>query len=124
MSLRTAIVALSVLVLAGAAQIHSVAAADPAATVAPTGPADPAANRKATESYNAGLRANPEFRNNREHLECDLIESLDLRAQCLASFDQPAPMLPKPAPETAAPADLDHPTVTITNGPRRDPGDE
>ena len=122
--MRTAIAALSVLVLAGAAQIHPAAAADPAGPAASLGPADPAANRTATESYNAGLRANPAFRNNREHLECDPIESLDLRAQCLASFDQPAPMLPKPAPQTAAPADLEHPTVTITNGPRRDPGDE
>jgi hypothetical protein len=123
MTLRTAIVALSILVLTGAAQTQPAAAADPAPD-AVTSPADPAANRKATESYNAGLRVNPAFRNNREHLECDPIESLDLRAQCLASFDQPAATLPKPAPETVAPADLDHPTVTITNGPRRDPGDE
>jgi len=124
MIIRTAIIALSVLILAGAVQGRPAAAADPAAAIGQAAPADPAANRKATASYDAGLRTNPAFRGNREHLECDPIESLDLRAQCLASFDQPAPMPAKPATETAAPADLEHPTVTITNGPRRDPGDE
>jgi hypothetical protein len=124
MSMRAAIVVLSALVLAGAAQLRPAAAADLAPAVAPTAPADPAANRKASAAYDVGLGNNPAFRDNREHKECDPIESLDLRAQCLASFDQPVPTPPKPAAETMAPPDLEHPTVTITNGPRRDPGDE
>src|SRR5271156_5088818 len=109
-------VALAALILASAAPGRPAAAADPGVV------ADPAANRNASAAYNAGLRTNPSFRDNREHLECDPIQSLDLRAQCIASFEQPAPP-PKPAAAPPPPDDPDHPTVTITNGPVHDPGD-
>jgi hypothetical protein len=118
MTMRYAMMALAALVVASAAPGRPVAAADPVVV------ADPAANRKASTEYNAGLRNNPAFRDNREHLECDPIQSLDLRAQCIASFEQPALPPPKPAAETPPPDDPEHPTVTITNGPVHDPGDE
>src|SRR5271170_1738830 len=109
MTMRTAVIALSVLALVGTAKDRPAAAADPGA------------NRKASAAYDAGLRNNPAFRGNREQLECDPIDSLDLRAQCLASFDAaPAPVGPAPsnaADDPSAAADFLHPKITVTNGP-------
>ena len=86
--------------------------------------ADPVANRKASANYDAVVHDNSAFRANREHAECDSIQSLDLRAQCVASFDRPAPIRPTGI-DTAPPReDLEHPLVTITNGPVRNPDDD
>jgi hypothetical protein len=99
----------------------TLAAEAPAGTAAA---ADPAANRKSSANYEAVVRGSPGFRANREHVECDGIESLDLKAQCIASFDRPAAIRPA-APDNAPPAtDLMHPRVTITNGPVRNPDDD
>jgi hypothetical protein len=87
----------------------------------PTAAADAEANRRASSNYDAVMQDRPEFRANREHLECDSIESLDLRAQCIASFGAPPP---RPRAEPApAKLDLANPLVTITNGPVRNADD-
>jgi len=83
---------------------------------------DPAANRRASASYEAVVHADPRFRDDRAYTECDPIQSLDLRVQCLASFDQPSPTIGAPPPR-AADTDLLHPIVTETNGPVRNPDD-
>ena len=84
--------------------------------------ADPAANRKASAAYDADVRGNPAFRANRAHTECDPIESLDLRAQCVASFDQAIVTVGAPPPPAAG-SDPLHPVITVTNGPVQNPGD-
>jgi hypothetical protein len=83
---------------------------------------DPAANRRASASYEAVVRANPQFRDDRAYTECDPIQSLDLRVQCLASFDQASPTIGT-LPPRATDTDLMHPVVTETNGPVRNPDD-
>ncbi|MBI3513187.1 MAG: hypothetical protein HY060_03855 [Proteobacteria bacterium] len=88
------------------------------------GAADAAANRKASANYDAVVRGNPAFRNEREHAECDAIESLDLRAQCIASFAGVTVIRPVAPERTLPPDDLMHPRVTITNGPVRNPDDD
>lgn len=50
---------------------------------------DAEANRRASDNYNAVLQDRPAFRAEREQIECAGIESLDLRAQCLATFENP-----------------------------------
>ncbi len=94
-----------------------------AATSASAQTWDPAANRKSSTNYDAVVKDNPAFRANREHAECDSIESLDLRAQCVASFERPTPIRAKDG-EALPPEDPQHPRTTITNGPVRSPGDE
>jgi hypothetical protein len=86
--------------------------------------ADPAGNRKASANYDAVVHDNPGFRADREHAECDSIQSLDLRAQCVASFDRSAPIRPTGIETAAPPADIEHPLITITNGPVRNPDDD
>lgn len=74
------------------------------------------ANRRASDNYNAVLQDRPAFRAEREQLECAGIESLDLRAQCLATFDRPttaAPSTPRPGPGA--------PPRTLPNPPPRTP---
>ncbi len=85
--------------------------------------ADAGANRKASAGYEAVVTGNPVFRANREHVECDPIESLDLRAQCVASFEQASPIV-VPVEPPPAPLDLAHPRVTVTNGPIHNPDDD
>jgi len=84
--------------------------------------ADPAANRKASANYDAVVHSNPQFRAARAHQECDPIDNLDLRAQCVASFDGAPATLGAPPPPAAAP-DPRHPVVTVTNGPVQNPDD-
>jgi hypothetical protein len=86
--------------------------------------ADPTDNRKASANYEAVVRGSPGFRANREHVECDGIESLDLKAQCIASFDAPTPIRPTAPTDAPIAADPAAPRVTITNGPVRNPDDE
>jgi hypothetical protein len=90
---------------------------------APARAADPDANRKASAAYDTLVGDNPAFRAQREAAECGAIESLDLRAQCVASFERPTVILP-PVPEPPAPVDFLHPRVTVTNGPVRNPDDD
>lgn len=101
----------------------------PPGASAPSGPgpsgietlpqADAEANRRASDNYNAVIQDRPAFRAEREQIECAGIESLDLRAQCLATFDGPALRRPAPAPvDRSGP-----PPVTISNQPVRSPGD-
>jgi hypothetical protein len=85
---------------------------------------DPATNRKSSANYDAVVKDNPAFRANREHAECDTIESLDLRAQCVASFERPAPIRPADGGGALPPEDPQHPRTTVTNGPVRSPGDD
>ncbi|MBV8169625.1 MAG: hypothetical protein JO021_22730 [Alphaproteobacteria bacterium] len=84
---------------------------------------DPAANRRASANYDAVVQANPGFRAQREHVECDSIESLDLRAQCVASFEGKLTLPPPPADEHPV-GTVMHPAVTVTNGPVRNPDDD
>lgn len=80
---------------------------------------DAEANRRASDNYNAVLQDRPAFRAEREQLECAGIESLDLRAQCLATFDRPAspstgtPAAPRPGPGA--------PPRTLPNPPPQNP---
>ena len=88
----------------------------------PAPAADPEANRRASANYDAVIKDRPEFRANREAIECGSIESLDLRAQCVASFSAPPPRpTEEPAPPKLDPA---APRVTVTNGPVRNPDDD
>ena len=89
--------------------------------VGPAPAADAEANRRASANYDAVIKDRPEFRANREEIECGSIESLDLRAQCVASFSAPPPPPTAPAAEKLDPAS---PIVTITNGPVRNPNDD
>lgn len=91
---------------------------------APAHAADPVANRRASANYDAVVKDNPAFRANRERAECDSIESLDLRAQCVASFERPTPIRTPSATEALPPEDPQHPRVTVTNGPVRNPDDD
>jgi hypothetical protein len=65
---------------------------------------DAEANRRASSNYDAVLQDRPAFRAEREQLECAGIESLDLRAQCLATFESNAPRRSAPPPPPTAPA--------------------
>jgi hypothetical protein len=84
---------------------------------------DSAANRKASVNYDAVVHDYPAFRASRQHSECDSIESADLKAQCVATFDRPMPTGPGVTEETP-PHDLQHPLITITNGPVHNPDDD
>jgi hypothetical protein len=66
------------------------AAMDPADSPAPT------ANRRASANYDAVVHDNPTFRSQRAHIECDPIESADLRQACFNSFEQPATTIGSP----------------------------
>src|SRR4051794_32479029 len=47
---------------------------------------DPAVNQRETRNYNALVDSDTSFRARRMRQECDPIESMDLRQQCMDSF--------------------------------------
>jgi len=46
----------------------------------------PEQNQKMSQQYQGMMSANPGFRTNRMHKECDSIASADLKQQCMSSF--------------------------------------
>lgn len=84
-------VALTILLIAAAS---GAAAMDPADSPGPT------ANRRASANYDAVVHDNPTFRSQRAHVECDPIESADLRQACLNSFEQPTATIGNPTTTT------------------------
>jgi hypothetical protein len=77
---------------------------------------DPAANRRASATYDAVVHDNPRFKADRAHTECDPIESLDLRMQCFDSFNA-APATIGAAPPRLDSSDPLHPVVTESSRP-------
>ena len=75
-----------------------VAAASGAAAMDPADSPGPTANRRASANYDAVVHDNPTFRSQRAHIECDPIESADLRQACLNSFEQPTATIGNPPP--------------------------
>ncbi len=47
---------------------------------------DPAVNQRESRNYDALVGSDAGFRNQRMHRECDSIESMDLKQQCMQSF--------------------------------------